>query len=47
MSFTLGADPELLCRLNVKFVSAHNFYKSNSNFGLDGYESIAEVCQKG
>ena len=42
-SFTLGADPELVCRLNGKFVQAHNYYKSNSSFGLDGCESIAEI----
>lgn len=43
MSFTLGADPELVLRLNGKFVHAHNYFKSNSSFGLDGCESIAEV----
>jgi len=43
MSFTLGCDPELLCRLNGKFVPAYNYFKSNSSFGLDGCESIAEL----
>ncbi len=43
MSFTLGCDPELLCRLNGKFVPAYNYFKSNCSFGLDGCESIAEL----
>jgi hypothetical protein len=43
MSFTLGCDPELLCRLNGKFVPAYNYFKANSSFGLDGCESIAEL----
>lgn len=43
MSFTLGCDPELLCRLNGKFVPAFNYFKSNSSFGLDGCESVAEL----
>jgi len=42
-TFTLGCDPELACRLNGKFVNAHNYYKSSSSFGLDGCESIAEL----
>lgn len=42
-SFTLGEDPELLCRLNGKYVSAHNYFKSNLSFGLDCCEAIAEV----
>jgi len=41
-SFTFGADPELVVRLNGKFQNAH-YYKSNSSFGLDGCESIAEL----
>ena len=41
--FTLGADPELICRRNGQFVPAHNFFKSNSSFGLDGCESTAEI----
>ena len=43
MSFTLGADPELICHRNGQFVPAHNFFKSNSSFGLDGCESTAEI----
>ena len=42
-TFTLGCDPELVCRLNGRFVSAHNYFKSNSSFGLDGCDSIAEL----
>ena len=42
-SFTLGADPELLCRLNGKYVPAHQYFKSSSSFGLDGCEAIAEL----
>ena len=42
-SFTLGCDPEIVTRLNGKFVNAHNYYKSASSFGLDGCESIAEL----
>ena len=30
MSFTIGADPELICHRNGQFVPAHNFFKSNS-----------------
>ncbi len=41
--FTLGADPELILRRNGQFVPAHNFFKSNSSFGLDGCESTAEI----
>jgi len=43
MTFTLGCDPELLCRINGKFTPAYNYFKSNSSFGLDGCESIAEL----
>ena len=43
MSFTLGCDPELLCRREGRYVPAHNYFKSSSSFGLDGCESIAEV----
>ena len=43
MSFTIGADPELICHRNGQFVPAHNFFKSNSSFGLDGCESTAEI----
>ena len=42
-SFTLGCDPELVCRKNGQFIAAHNFYKSQSSFGLDGCESTAEI----
>ena len=43
MSFTLGCDPELICRRNGQFVPAHNYFKSQSSFGLDGCESTAEI----
>ncbi len=43
MSFTLGCDPELLCRRDGRYVPAHNYFKFNSSFGLDGCENIAEV----
>jgi hypothetical protein len=43
MSFTIGCDPELICHRNGQFVPAHNFFKSNSSFGLDGCESTAEI----
>ena len=43
MSFTCGCDPELLCRKDGRYVPAHNYFKNNSSFGLDGCESIAEV----
>ena len=41
--FTLGCDPELVCRRNGQFVPAHHFFKSNSSMGLDGNENIAEI----
>ena len=43
MSFTIGCDPELICRRNGQFVAAHNFFKANSSFGLDGCEATAEI----
>lgn len=43
MSFTIGADPELLCRLNGKYTPAHQYFKLASSFGLDGCETIAEI----
>lgn len=43
MSFTIGCDPELICQRNGQFVPAHNYFKSNSSFGLDGCESTAEI----
>jgi hypothetical protein len=44
MSFTIGCAPELLIlHCNGQFVPAHNFFKSNSSFGLDGCESTAEI----
>jgi len=46
MSFTIGCDPELLCRKEGRYVPAHQFFKSNSSFGLDGNDSIAE-CRPG
>jgi hypothetical protein len=42
MSFTLGCDPEVIWRRNGQFVSASNYFKANSSFGLDGCESTAE-----
>lgn len=42
-SFTIGADPEVICRRNGQFVAAHNYFKSNSSFGLDGCEATAEI----
>lgn len=41
--FTLGCDPELVCFRNGAYTPAHNYFKSQSSFGLDGCESIAEV----
>ncbi len=38
MSFTIGADPELICHRNGQFVPAHNFFKSNSSFGLQAFD---------
>jgi hypothetical protein len=43
MSFNIGADPELICRRNGQFVSASNYFKANSSFGLDGCEATAEI----
>jgi hypothetical protein len=43
MSFTLGCDPELICRRNGSFVSASNYFKQNSSFGLDGSDDTAEL----
>ena len=43
MSFTIGCDPELVLRKNGSFVSAYDYFKSNSSMGLDGCESIAEI----
>lgn len=42
-SFTLGTDPELICRINGEFSPAYNYFKSHSSFGLDGSESTAEI----
>ena len=42
-SFTIGCDPELICRRNGTFTPAHNYFKSASSFGLDGCESTAEI----
>jgi hypothetical protein len=33
MSFTIGCDRELICRRNGQFVSASNYFKSQSGFG--------------
>jgi hypothetical protein len=45
MSFTIGCDPELICRRNGQVVPAHNYFKSQSSFGLDGCESTAEIIR--
>jgi|GEM_PF-5776116 len=53
LRFTIGCDPELICRNNGKFVHAYNYFKANSSFGLDGCQSTAEarpgygVCLRG
>ena len=44
MSFTLGCDPELICRRNGQFVPANNFFKSNSSFGLDGCDQLQKFA---
>jgi len=41
--FTLGCDPELICRMDGKPVAANRFFKSNSSFGLDGNSYTAEL----
>lgn len=43
MRLTLGCDPELICRINGKFVPAEKFFKSNAAFGLDGNKNVAEI----
>jgi len=43
MSFTIGCDPELICKRNGQFVPANNYFKANSSFGLDGCDSTAEI----
>ncbi|MCF8356257.1 MAG: hypothetical protein K9H48_17540 [Melioribacteraceae bacterium] len=43
MSLTIGCDPELVCRINGRFVHAHHYFKQNSSFGLDGNNSICEL----
>jgi hypothetical protein len=43
LRFTIGCDPELICRNNGKFVHAYNYFKANSSFGLDGCQSTAEA----
>ncbi len=42
-SFTIGADPELICFKNGNFTPAHHYFKANSSFGLDGCDQTAEV----
>ena len=42
-SFTIGADPELICFKNGNFTLANNYFSSNNSFGLDGCEQTAEV----
>ena len=43
MCFKLGCDPELVCHLDGSFEPAHNHFKFNSSFGLDGNHDIAEI----
>ncbi|NUN10329.1 MAG: hypothetical protein HUU54_14235 [Ignavibacteriaceae bacterium] len=43
MSFTIGCDPELLCRREGRYVPVYHYFKQNSSFGLDGSENIAEL----
>lgn len=43
MSFTIGADPELVCRRQGQFISAHNYFMANSSCGLDGCEAVFEA----
>ncbi|MCE1187626.1 MAG: hypothetical protein LWX56_00675 [Ignavibacteria bacterium] len=43
MSFTIGCDPELVCFRNGAYTPAHNYFKSQSAFGCDGCESVAEI----
>jgi len=43
MSFTIGADPELVLRKNGNFVCAYDYFKANSSMGCDGCESVAEI----
>lgn len=43
MSFTIGCDPELVCHLQGRFEPANRHFKSNSSFGCDGCNSIAEI----
>ncbi|MGB8318590.1 MAG: hypothetical protein WCE54_10720 [Ignavibacteriaceae bacterium] len=42
-SFTIGADPELICFKNGNFTSASNYFKPNSSMGLDGCEAVCEI----
>ena len=43
MCFTLGCDPELICRRDGEFISADDYFKANSSFGLDGCDNTAEI----
>jgi len=43
MSFTIGADPELVARHNGVFVQANKYFRFNSSFGTDGNSDICEI----
>jgi len=43
MSFTIGCDPELVCRIDNRFEPANNHFKFHSSMGLDGCSDIAEI----
>jgi len=43
MAFTIGCDPELVCRLDGLYTPARRYFKFKSSFGLDGCDSIAEL----
>jgi hypothetical protein len=42
-SFTIGCDPELICKRRGVFVNAEDYFRSRSAFGLDGNSSVAEI----
>lgn len=43
MSFTIGCDPELICRVDGYFSPAHNHFRSASSMGLDGNTDVCEI----
>jgi hypothetical protein len=44
---TLGCDPELVCRLNGRFTSASEYFRSRSSTRSNGKSSKAEIYLKG